>query len=120
MTDDARAVRALTDVVAVEEYAPGMARVVTFSDAYFIDARGDGCACPDQQYNLGPGELCKHQIAAIIADSDHLPTPFVEHIEERPTALADGGSEEHSCGDCDKLPDSITCINTLDDPEVDA
>jgi len=106
MSNDDRAIRALTDVVAVEEYAPEMVRVITFADAYFIDARGEGCACPDQQYNLDPGEMCKHQLAALVADYDHLPTPYTTHIDTRPTALADGGD---TCEDCAALPDGWPC-----------
>jgi hypothetical protein len=117
MTDD-RAVRALTDVVAAEEAAPGLMRVVSWSGEYYVDARDGGCLCPDKEYHDAP--MCKHEYAALVADSDHLPTPFIQHIEDRPTALADGGEEEHSCSMCDKLPDSITCINTLDDPEVES
>ena len=104
MTD--RAVRALEDVVAVEEYAPGMARVVTFGDAYLIDARGEGCNCPDKQYNDAP--RCKHEHAAILADYDHLPTPYVRDVESRPTALPDGGDE---CEECAALPDGWPCYD---------
>lgn len=106
MTDDSRAVRAVEDVVAVDEYAPGMVRVTTFSDAYFIDASGDGCMCPDKQYNLNPGERCKHEEAAILADYDHLPAPYVQHVEDRPTALADGGD---TCEECAALPGDWEC-----------
>lgn len=100
-TDRAR--RACTDVLAVEQIAPGMARVVTFSDAYVVDARGEGCTCPDKQYNLEPGEKCKHHVAAVLATSD-LPAPFdvVDNLDERPEptgtptaprVLADGGTD---------------------------
>lgn len=103
MTDD-RAVRALEDVVAVEEVAPGLVRVVTFADAYHIDARGEGCACPDKKYNEAP--RCKHEHAAILADYDHLPTPYLRDVESRPTALADGGEE---CERCTELPEGWQC-----------
>lgn len=114
-----RAARALEDVVAVEEVAPGLVRVVTWSDAYHIDARGDGCMCPDRQYNLAPDELCKHQHAAILADYDHLPTPFIRDVESRPTALPDGGDE---CEDCADLPDGWPCSSCFieDGAEVTA
>lgn len=105
-----RALRALQDVVDAKEIAPGMMRVSTWSDSYVIDARGEGCNCPDKRYNDAP--RCKHEFAAILADSDHLPTPFVIDSSQD-----EGG---HSCEMCSKLPDSMVCINTLDDPEVDA
>ena len=72
---DDRAERALTDVVAVENIAPGMVRVVTWSDAYPVDARDAGCNCPDKEYNDVP--MCKHELAAVVADRDDLPTPFI-------------------------------------------
>lgn len=103
MTDD-RAIRALEDVVAVETVAPGLVRVVTWSDTYHVDARDGGCYCPDKQYN--DAARCKHEHAAIIADNGHLPTPYLQSTNERPTALADGGDE---CEDCAELPDGWPC-----------
>lgn len=103
-----RAVRALEDVVAVEMMAPGMVRVVTWADQYVVDARDDGCYCPDKEYNLGPDERCKHEQAAILADLDHLPTPYLSSTEERRTVLADGGDE---CEDCAELPEGWPCAN---------
>jgi hypothetical protein len=73
--DAERAERACTDVVAVEDLAPGMARVVTFGGAYVVDARDGGCLCPDKEYNDVP--MCKHELAAVVADRDDLPTPFI-------------------------------------------
>lgn len=88
MTD--RAVAALEDVVAVEELAPGMVRVVSWADAYTVDAREGRCECPDQQYNLSEGERCKHQWAAILATTD-LPAPFeaVDDLDQGPEPLPD-------------------------------
>lgn len=105
MTTDDRAVRALTDVVAVREVAPGMAEVVTVTDVYTVDARGEGCTCPDKEYNLAPGEKCKHHLAAQLAFSDDLPsgvTP-VESFTER--AVADGGERPPDC-DCSPDPEN--------------
>lgn len=92
--DPTRAASALEDVVAVERLAPGMVRVVTWSDAYPVDARGEGCMCPDKQYNLGPGELCKHHVAAMLATGD-LPAPFdvVDSLDERPEPETPAESE---------------------------
>lgn len=40
MEDDvARVVRALTDIVAVEQQAPDIVRVITVSDEYIVDTR---------------------------------------------------------------------------------
>lgn len=101
MTDD-RAIRALTDVVAVRRVAPGMAEVVTVSDAYTVDARGEGCTCKDKEYNLAPGEKCKHHRAAQLAFSDDLPAPWtpVESFDTR--AVPDGGERP---ADCNCRPD---------------
>ena len=76
MIDTDRAVRAFEDVVAVEHMAPGMVRVVTWTNSYPIDAWGDGCNCPDKRYNDVP--FCKHELAALAADVDRLPSPGIE------------------------------------------
>lgn len=85
MIDPDRAERAATDILAVEETAPGMARVVTLTGCYTLDARGQACQCPDKEFNLAAGEFCKHYAGAILAGSDDLPTPFVvaEDFDER-------------------------------------
>jgi hypothetical protein len=105
MTDADRAERAVTDVVAVETLAPGMSRVITFGGAYVVDARGEGCLCPDKKHNLGPGEVCKHHIGAMLAADDTLPAPFIttDNLSER--LAADGGE----CKDCERLPDDVPC-----------
>jgi len=91
--------RAYRDVVAVEELAPGMVRVVTWADQYVIDSRGDGCGCPDKRHNLPEGVACKHEASAIIATRDDLPGPWdpaetlnARNGEARPV-MADGGRE---------------------------
>lgn len=92
MIDPGRARRALTDVVAVERLGPGMVRVVTWSDAYPVDARDTGCACPDKEYNEVP--VCKHEATAILADSDDLPTPFTVTDDLSTRAVATDGGED--------------------------
>jgi len=67
----------ISDVVAVEEIAPGMARVVSLGGSYVVDARSEACECEDKQYNLADGERCKHHAAALVALDDRYPTPFV-------------------------------------------
>jgi len=81
----------IDDVVAVEKIAPGMARVITLSGAYTVDARGEGCSCKDKEFNLDPGEHCKHHLAARIAYNDDLPTPFIvtDNLDRR--VVTDGG-----------------------------
>jgi hypothetical protein len=85
MIDTDRAVRACRDVVAVEILAPGLCRVVTLGGSYAVDARGEGCECPDKKHNLDAGEMCKHHAAAVLATDDTLPTPFLvrESLTER-------------------------------------
>lgn len=98
MTSESRAVRALTDIVAVETVAPGMVRVVSWSDAYVVDARDAGCNCPDSQYNLEAGDYCKHHYAAIFADTD-FPSTFIQttsletRTQEQPM-ITDGGTTD--------------------------
>lgn len=101
-----RAENALDDVVAVETIAPGLVRVVTWSDAYPVDARDAGCNCPDKQYHDAP--VCKHEFAAMLADSERYPTPFVTgNLHTR--AVADGGKRPEECT-CDEfLSNDLPC-----------
>jgi len=67
----------VADVVVVETVAPGLVKVVTWSDAYPVDVRGEGCNCPDNQYHLAAGEKCKHEHSAMLAMSDRYPSPCI-------------------------------------------
>ena len=112
-TTDDRAVRALMDVVGVEEVDPGLMRVTTWSDEYFVDARGEGCTCPDKEYHLEPGEHCKHHVAAILATRDDLPTPF-QTGDLRTRAVTDGGTQTELVDDADandERPDDCDCAD---------
>jgi len=111
-----RAVKALTDVVAVEQYAPGMVRVVTWSDSYIVDARGGGCNCPDKEYNIHESDAsqCKHEQAAMLYDSDmvqsltvddDLSTPSVDASGSDSAVATDGG--EHVSDLHDELQSDI-------------
>jgi hypothetical protein len=120
MSDD-RAERALTDVVAVERMAPGMVKVVTWSDAYVVDTRDAGCNCPDKQYNLPPGERDKHEYAALLAMSDRYPAPGIvtDNLDKR--AVADGGERPDDC-ECRSdvvLPCASCWINGFEEPAED-
>jgi len=103
MIPDDRA-EGISDVLTVEKLAPGLARVVTLSGAYVVDARGEGCECPDKEYNLDPGERCKHHAAALLAYDDDLPTPFTvtDNLNER--VATDGGERPDDC-DCSEYMD---------------
>lgn len=83
MIDESRAERACTDVLAVEETAPGLVEVVTLGGSYAVDARGEGCHCPDKEFNGVP--RCKHEHAAVLATSDELPAAFIveENLHDR-------------------------------------
>jgi hypothetical protein len=127
MIDADRAERACRDVLAVELFAPGMARVITLGGCYTVDARGEGCQCPDKEYHLEAGEQCKHHAAAFLATSDDHPTPFLvredlstrtdpEFELERPPrigrnhtfgAFTDGGE----CEACAALPEGVPCAD---------
>jgi len=94
-----RAERALTDVVAVERMAPGMCKVVTFADAYVVDARGEGCNCPDKQYNLPDDETgettCKHEQAALLYDTDVPGLEMDDNLGGK-RLVADGGQQRNT------------------------
>jgi len=90
--------RAYADVVAVEEVARGLMRVVSWSAEYYVDAAGGGCDCPDKTHNLPEGVACKHEVAAIVATTE-TPGPWdpAETLDTRDGeargVMADGGRE---------------------------
>jgi len=92
-----RIANAYADVVAVEEVARGLMRVVSWSAEYYVDAAGGGCDCPDKTHNLPDGVACKHEASAIIATRDDLPGPWnpAETLDTRDGeargVMADGG-----------------------------
>ena len=91
-----RIANAYRDVVDVEQVAPGLSRVTTWSDAWIVDARGDGCNCPDKQHNLSRSLSCKHEVSAEAADRDDLPSPWdadssVMDAQTDNRVMADGG-----------------------------
>ena len=86
-----RVIRALLDVVAVDEIAPGMHRVTSWGGSYVVDARDGGCECPDMTHNDPPGGMCKHHWAALMADTG-MPCPWTpdeQTTDER--IMTDGG-----------------------------
>lgn len=93
-TSDAeqRAIAAYHDVVAVEQMAPGLVRVITWSDAYPVDARDAGCNCPDKQYHNA--DICKHEHAAIASERDDLPTAGFTTEDVTTRVATDGGEQE--------------------------
>jgi len=88
---ETRAERALTDVVAVEELAPGLARVVTWSDAHDVDMRNGGCHCEDKQYNIDGGMHCKHEFGAMLFARNDIPGVSMDDDLGGQTLVADGG-----------------------------
>lgn len=87
MIDEKRAVRAFTDVLAVEhDEDTDLLRVVTLSDAHLVDDRDKLHQCPDRKHNIGDGGVCKHLVAAL-ATTDEIDVPtgwlVVEDLEAR-------------------------------------
>lgn len=108
MIDPDRALRAYTDVLAVEYDADTeMGRVVTLSDAYAFDARDGLHSCPDREYH--DVDHCKHVVAADISrgaidgvDAGWLVTDDLDGRAE-PALLADGGDladADYTCNAC--------------------
>lgn len=87
-----RVLGALTDVVAIEDEAPGMLRVLTLSDEYIVDARHEVCECADYEYNLDGEGRCKHLYHAL-AVTDQIPIPshleIEDDLDEGPEPLPD-------------------------------
>lgn len=98
-----RDVRALTEYMTVLPLGGDMYSVTTQSGSeYRVDALEGRCNCPDKQYNLEDGELCKHERRVRFAtgqwaipawvDADEVDAQLGEHVEETPTVAAtDGG-----------------------------
>jgi len=91
--DEGRAIRALTDVVAVEyDEEAEMYRVVTWSDVYHAIPEEGQHLCPDRKHN--DIDLCKHLIAVEVArgriDID-VPEPFIvtDDLDQGPEPLPD-------------------------------
>jgi hypothetical protein len=101
---DDRDVRALTEFLTVVPEAPGLYTVTSQSGAeYTVDIESGACTCPDAQYNLDPGESCKHARRCAFEtgetplpawiDTEALPSDFAAHVDAGPVlAAADGGS----------------------------
>jgi len=98
---ETRAERALTDVVAVEDIAPGMARVVTVTSSHTVDARSGACTCDDHQYNIdfAAGERCVHYLAAMLYARNDIPGVSMDDDLGGQTLVADGGQVMADNGD---------------------
>lgn len=82
MEDDAdRVVRALIDIVAVEQQAPDMVRVVTVSDHHIVDTRHERCTCSDMQYQLRGEGRCKHLWRALL-EMNQLPINPISGVDD--------------------------------------
>ena len=141
MIDADRAIRAFSDVLAVEHDDSGFARIVTLSDCYAAVPDEGMHLCPDREYH--DTEMCKHLIAleAVRGRLD-IPTGWltVENLDERTdpefdidvpdrigrnrqlTAFETDGGE---CEDCADLPGDWPCADcatsgAADLSEVDA
>jgi hypothetical protein len=86
-----RAASALLDVVAIERMAPGMVRVVTWSDAYTVDVFHERCECPDMKHHLDGDGRCKHVHAArLVSEQTDLPAVWdvSDDLSPEPDRLA--------------------------------
>ena len=98
-----RDVRALKEYMTTLPLGGDVYSVTTQSGSeYRVDAREGRCTCPDKQYNLEDGELCKHERRVRFAtgqwaipawvDADGIDAQLGQHVEETPkVAATDGG-----------------------------
>ncbi|WP_053966630.1 hypothetical protein [Haloarcula rubripromontorii] len=98
-----RDVRALTEYMTTLPVGGDMYSVTTQSGSeYRVDALEGRCTCPDKQYNLKDGELCKHERRVRFAtgqwaipawiDADEVDAQLGQHVEGTPkVAATDGG-----------------------------
>ena len=128
MIDEERAIRAFTDVLAVEwDNDAGMGRIVTLSDSYMAVPELQQHNCPDREYHLDGEGICKH-LAALEITRGKIDAPegwlTVENLDERTDpefeierpprigrnhtfgAFTDGGE---TCDECAALPDDFPC-----------
>lgn len=100
MIDEDRALRAFTDVLAVEhDEDAGLLRVVTLSDCYLLVPDGGLHQCGDREYH--GVDLCKH-VAACEITRGHIDAPEGWMVVED---FDDGG-----CMDCRSL-DGLPCAD---------
>jgi len=127
-----RDVRALTEYMTTLPLGGDMYSVTTQSGSeYRVDALEGRCTCPDKQYNLEDGKLCKHERRVRFAtgqwaipawvDADEVDAQIGEHVEETPkVAVTDGGVTLEEFGaddrddnrpecDCDELRGDFPC-----------
>lgn len=98
-----RDVRPLTEYMTTLSLGGDVYSVTTQSGSeYRVDGLEGRCTCPDKQYNLEDGELCKHERRVRFAtgqwtipawvDADEVDAQLGEHVEETPkVAGTDGG-----------------------------
>jgi len=87
MIDEQRAIRAFTDVLAVEwDDESGVANIVTLSDSYMAVPELRQHNCPDREYHLDGEGMCKH-LAALEITRGNIDAPegwlSVENLDER-------------------------------------
>jgi hypothetical protein len=124
-----RDVRALTEYMTTLPLGGDVYSVTTESGSeYRVDALEGRCTCPDKQYNLEDGELCKHERRVRFAtgqwaipawvDADEVDGQLGEHVEGTPkVAATDGGVtlEEFGAGDGDDdRPEDCDCSPYFD------
>ena len=116
-----RDVRALTEYMTTLPLGGDVYSVTTQSGSeYRVDALEGRCTCPDKQYNLEDGELCKHERRVRFAtgqwaipawvDADEVDAQLGEHVEGTPkVAVTDGGVTLASFADENDDEDGCWC-----------
>lgn len=122
--DPDRALRAYTDVLAVEWDADaGVARIVTLTDVYTAVPDEGMHLCPDREYHDPEDGMCKHLVALETVrgtfdapvgwfttdDLDDRTDPEFPVSADSPEAVADGGQTRPENCDCDSFQTDIAC-----------
>jgi hypothetical protein len=128
-----RDVNALTEYMTVLPQRGDVYSVTTQSGSeYRVDALEGRCTCPDKQYNLDDGELCKHErrvrfatgqwAVPAWADTGAIDSQLGEHVTGTPEiAVTDGGvktigAEEPETDSTDKgRPADCDCHATFEE-----
>jgi len=125
-----RLYRALTEYHTVIHERGNVYSVTSQSGReYTVDARDGRCTCPDAEYNLDDGDLCKHALRVAIVrgervipaavDRDEIDTQLGIAVDSTPVAVATDGGTVHATeatnGPTPERPSDCECLAAFEE-----